>query len=154
VFTATGNMTTTRDLATATVLPNGKVLVVGGRDATGAQLATAEIYDPATGVFTATGSMSVPRQEFTATLLPNGKVLIAGGAKWSFPTTFYASAETYDAATGTFTPTGAMNSPHVDHTATLLPNGKVLLASGLGSVAPDGSNQQLTTIAELYDPST
>jgi hypothetical protein len=154
VFTVTGNMTTPRDLATATVLPNGKVLVVGGYDATGTALASAELYDPVAGVFTATGSMSVPRQEHTATLLPNGKVLIAGGVKWAFPTTFYASAEIYDPATGLFTLTGTMNSPHVDHTATLLSNGKVLVASGEGFANPDGSNQQITLSAELYDPST
>jgi hypothetical protein len=153
VFTATGNMTTPRDLATATVLPNGKVLVVGGYDATSATLTSAELYDPATGIFTATGSMSVPRQEHTATLLPNGKVLIAGGVKWAFPTTFYASAEIYDPATGQFTLTGAMSSAHVDHTATLLSNGKVLVASGEGSTNPDASNQQITLGAELYDPS-
>jgi putative Ig domain-containing protein/galactose oxidase-like protein/Kelch motif protein len=154
VFSATGNMTTPRDLATTTVLPNGKVLVVGGRDATGTILASAELYDPATGQFTQTASMASPRQEHTATLLPNGKVLITGGAKWAFPTTFYASAEIYDPATGAFTLTGTMNSPHVDHTATLLANGEVLLAGGLGSVAPDASNQQLTTSAEVYDSST
>ncbi len=154
VFTATGSMTAPRDLATATVLPNGKVLVVGGYDATSATLTSAELYDPATGVFTATGSMSVPRQEHTATLLPNGRVLIAGGVKWAFPTTFYASAEIYDPATGQFTLTGTMNSAHVDHTATLLSNGKVLVASGEGSTNPDASNQQITLSAELYDPST
>jgi hypothetical protein len=153
VFTATGNMTTARDLATATVLPNGKVLVVGGYNATSATLTSAELYDPATGVFTATGSMSVPRQEHTATVLPNGKVLIAGGVKWAFPTTFYASAEIYDPATGLFTLTETMNSPHVDHTATLLSNGKVLVASGEGFANPDGSNQLITSSAELYDPS-
>jgi len=154
IFTATGSMTTPRDLATATVLPSGKMLVVGGYDATSTTLASAELYDPATGVFTATGTMSVPRQEHTATLLPNGKVLIAGGVKWAFPTTFYASAEIYDPATGQFTLTGTMNSPHVDHTATLLSNGKVLVASGEGSTNPDASNQQITSSAELYDLST
>lgn len=152
--TPTGNMTTARDLATATVLPNGKVLIVGGYDATATTLATAELYDPTTGAFTATGSMSVPRQEHTATLLPNGKVLVAGGAKWAFPTTFYSSAEIYDPAAGQFILTGAMSSAHVDHTATLLSNGKVLIASGEGSTNPDSSNQQITTVAELYDPST
>src|SRR5258706_12664133 len=117
-------MTTPRDLATTTVLPNGKVFVVGGYDATGATLASAELYDPATGVFTATGTMSVPRQEHTATLLPNGKVLIAGGGKWAFPANFYARGENYDPATGQVTFTGRMKSPHVDHTATLLFKGQ------------------------------
>jgi YVTN family beta-propeller protein len=151
--TSTGNMATARDLSTATVLPNGKVLIVGGYDSTTATLASAELYDPNTGTFAVTGSMSVPRQEHTATLLPNGKVLITGGAQWHPPAVFYASAEIYDPATGQFTLTGTMNSPHVDHTATLLPNGKVLVASGLGSINPDGSNAQITTSAELYDPS-
>src|SRR5215467_9011369 len=59
---------------TATLLPNGKVLVVGG-DSSG----SAELYDPATGAWSITGSLNVPRYLFTATLLPNGKVLVAGG---------------------------------------------------------------------------
>lgn len=150
--TPTGSMTTVRDLATASVLPNGKVLIVGGYDATGTVLASAELYDPNTGIFSTTGSMSFPRQEHTATLLPNGKVLIVGGVNWTPPAMFFASAELYDPQTGQFSLTGVMNSPHVSHTATLLPNGKVLVTGGLGSPAVNGL--QLTTVAELYDPST
>ena len=63
---------------TATLLPNGQVLVAGGDGITG-HLATAELYDPATGMWTATGSMATARFFHTATLLPNGQVLVAGG---------------------------------------------------------------------------
>jgi len=153
VFTATGSMATSRDLATATVLPNGKVLVVGGRDATGTTLATAELYDPTTGQFTQTGSMASPRQEHAATLLPNGKVLISGGVTFSSSGFFFTASELYDPATETFTPTGAMNSGRASHTATLLSSGMVLLAGGL-TLNQGGNGQQLTTSAELYNPST
>ena len=63
---------------TATLLPNGKVLVAGGLNAA-AFLASAELYDPASGTWTATGSLTTARDVHTATLLPNGKVLVAGG---------------------------------------------------------------------------
>ena len=73
----TGDLTTARAEHTATLLPNGKVLVAGG-DGTGS-LASAELYDPATGMWTATGSMATARVFHTATLLSNGRVLVAGG---------------------------------------------------------------------------
>ena len=65
---------------TATLLPNGKVLVAGGYDSVGS-LASAELYDPASGTWTATGSLATARASHTATLLPNGKVLVAGGSE-------------------------------------------------------------------------
>ena len=64
---------------TATLLPNGKVLVAGGVVTAAILLASAELYDPATGTWTATGSLNTARYYHTATLLPNGKVLVAGG---------------------------------------------------------------------------
>jgi hypothetical protein len=59
------------------LLPNGKVLVAGGYD--GGSLASAELYDPASGTWTATGGLAAPRWLHTATLLPNGKTLVAAG---------------------------------------------------------------------------
>ncbi len=142
-FQATGNMTTAREYHTATLLNNGKVLIAGGNDGTNA-LATAEIFDPATGIFTPTaGPMTTPRSSHTATLLANGpaatngKVLIAGGD-------LAHSAELFDPATGTFTPTaGSMTRGRSSHTATLLNDGRVLLAGGYGA-----------STAELFDPAT
>ena len=127
-FTATGNLTTERYGHTATLLPNGKILIAGGSTFGGTYLATAELYDPATGVFTTTGSMSAGRNQHVATLLPNGKVLIAGGYTGS---SRLATAELYDPALGTFAPTvGSMGYKRMAHSATLLLSGKVLIAGG------------------------
>ena len=115
-WTVTGSMITPRYDFSATLLPNGKVLVAGGLGAA----ASVEFYDPATGAWTATGSMSTTRYLHTATLLPNGKVLVAGGADSGG---FHSSAELYDSATGIWTATGSMTTARYLHTATLLPNG-------------------------------
>ena len=77
-FGNTGSLGTARHGHTATLLPNGKVLVAGGYSGSGS-LASAELYDPATGTWSATGSLGTARDHHTATLLPNGKVLVAGG---------------------------------------------------------------------------
>lgn len=145
-FSPTGSMITGRDLHTATLLPNGKVLIVGGWNYFLHYLSFAELYDPATGTFNATTTYSTAtRSNHTATLLPNGKVLIVGGADDS---TYRTSAELYDPVLDTFTATvGSMTTGRAAHTATLLQNGKVLIAGGLGAAGYLSS-------AELYDPVT
>ncbi len=148
-FSPTGSMTATRFGQTATLLQDGHVLVTGGYNCADADhaavLASAEVYDPATGVFTPTGSMSTPREFQTATLLVDGHVLIAGGYNIK---SALATAELYDPRTGKFTPTGSMNIPRDDHTATLLRDGRVLIVGGGGEATPS------LTSAELYDPAT
>src|SRR5205814_1398687 len=93
--------------ATATLLPNGKVLVAGGLTSGYRNyVASAELYDPSSGTWSSTGSMSVARYSATATLLQNGKVLVAGGGN---DTSFYlASAELYDPSAGTWSATGSL----------------------------------------------
>jgi len=135
-WTATGSLITARYPHTATLLPNGKVLVAGGQDYS-TIFASAELYDPASGTWTATGSLNTGRHSHTATLLPNGQVLVAGGPGTNGVTT--ASAELYDPASGTWMATGSLNTARFQHTATLLPDGKVLVAGGSGD-----------TSAELY----
>jgi len=125
------------------LLRNGKVLVVGGEGPTGAAVATAELYDPASGTWAPTGSLRIARNAHTATLLPDGEVLVTGGLGFSGD---LASAELYDPTNGTWTATASLATARDSHTATLLPNGKVLVAGGFNSVA------LALASAELYDP--
>jgi hypothetical protein len=129
---------------TATLLPNGKVLVAGGMNNVSGWLSGAELYDPATGIWAATGSMNGARAGATATLLPNGKVLVVGGQIAG--EVYLTSAELYDSNTGTWTATGSLSTASGVHATTLLPNGKVLLAGGF--------NQSYLSRAELYDPAS
>src|SRR5688500_8873242 len=122
-FTPTSDMNEPRNGHTATLLPNGKVLLAGGWNQQG-RTATAELYDPLTGTFEYTGSLMAPRQGLTAILLNNGQVLIAGGD--SARNTPQLTAELYDPATETFTSTGTLKDGRFGHTATLLSDGKVL----------------------------
>ena len=151
-FTTTGSMSVTRVFHTATLLPGGKVLIVGGQDRTdalGVPHATAEVYDPATGTFSRTGDMTSRRYGHSATLLPNGKVLIAGGIVGGGVLT--ATAELYDPATGTFTRTGDMPAAQWTHEGTLLKTGKVLISGG--SEGWSGCCIVPAT-PQLYDPAT
>jgi WD40 repeat protein len=142
----TGSLNAARYDHTATLLPNGQVVVAGGRN-NQIDFASAELYDPATGVWTATRSMTTERFSHTATLLPNGQVLVTGGFMFNVGT--LASAELYDPATGMWRATGSMNTPRWVHTATLLPNGQVLVAGGIVELF-----STYTATAELYDPAT
>jgi hypothetical protein len=135
-FSATGSMTAARDEHTATLLSRGEVLIAGGRyygsDGDLMSLASSELYDPVAGTFIATGTMATEREGHTATLLPNekglvGKVLIAGGDDGP---SVVESAELWNPGAGTFIATGHMTAARLNHTATLLSNGKVLIAGG------------------------
>lgn len=159
-FAATGSMGTARRFHTATLLNTGKVLVAGGEDAGSTAFSTAELYDPATGTFTpTTHNMTVARAGHTATLLNNGQVLIAGGTSGAAGTSGEAAldtAELYDPTADTFTATGTMTGARVEHTATLLQSGKVLIAGGdviFYDTIPNTNIMSLAS-AELFDPGT
>ena len=148
-FTAlTATMTTARGGHTATLLPNGKVLLTGGFNGSDTVLNTAQLYDRTANTFTAlTATMTIARCYHTATLLPTGQVLITGGSTNANGSANLDTAELYDPTANIFTAlTATMTSARVSHTATLLPNGKVLLTGGF-----NGSDTALNT-AELYDP--
>ena len=142
-------MTEGRTGHTATLLPDGKVLVAGGRGGTGAALASAELYDPISGQWSAIASMAAARAFHTATLMRNGTVLVAGGWGGDFSGPV-ASAELYDSISGQWSATGSMDGVRQLHTATLLPHGKVPVAGGDSNVVAAGR----LFSAELYDPSS
>jgi len=132
-FTPTGPLRYARYEHTAAALPDGRVLIAGGQGDSGFTN-VAEVYDPETGAFS----------------LPDGRVLLAGGVV--APMTAQSAAQLYDPATGTFSATGSMAVGRRDHTATLLNDGEVLIAGGLGNAA-DGNYTPVAS-AELFDPKT
>jgi hypothetical protein len=141
---AVRSMSTQRAAHTATLLPDGQVLIAGGFAGDENSLASAELFDPVSKSFAVVANMNSSRSGHTATLLANRKVLIAGGYNGSYLT----SAELYDPATRRFIPAGQMITARSSHVATLLNNGKVLLAGGVGT------GWTFLADAELYDPAT
>ena len=148
IWMLTGSMNVPRERHTATLLRNGKVMVAGGTTNNNGQVtAIAELYDPSLGTWTLTGPMNIQRFNQTATLLPNGQVLVAGGGSHIDESGYLPSAELFDPSTGAWTMTDSMNYARNYHTATLLPDGQVLVAGGY-------ENPRAITAAELYDPVT
>jgi hypothetical protein len=154
-FVPTGVMTQPRAAHSATLLPNGKVLIVDGGqldiDDLLVSIVSAELFDPLTGTSSPTGVSCIAGEFHTATLLSNGKVLIAGGNEFNgYPTSLVptASTELYDPASGAFLKTGSMAVGRTYHTASLLLDGRVLIAGGSSGVG--------TTLAtaEIFDPDT
>jgi hypothetical protein len=109
---ATGRLANARFYHTATLLPNGKILVAGGYDNKAVYLASAELYDPASRTWTTTGRLASARFNHQATLLPNGKVLVSGGYGSAGSGT---SAELYDPASGTWSKTGLLANDRSGH---------------------------------------
>jgi N-acetylneuraminic acid mutarotase len=137
------SLATARWGQTATLLPSGKVLVVGG--ISNQYESSADLYDPVRNTWSAAASMAMGRAFHTATLLTDGKVLVAGGRGVFFGLLGQlASAELYDPVSDTWSAAGSMATARWIHTATLLGNGKVLITGGYGG----GSS------AELYDPAS
>jgi N-acetylneuraminic acid mutarotase len=142
-FAAAGSFTGARELATATLLPTGQVLVAGGIGA--GTLSSAQLYNASTNTWSSTASLANKRLASTATLLPSGLVLVAGGSDNSGS---LSSAELYNSSTQTWSPAGSLATARNFATATLLPSGLVLVAGGYAtSGAPLSS-------AELYNPAT
>ncbi len=139
-FEIAPSMSTGRLSCTATLLPNGRVLLAGGTN-----LNTSEVYDPIANAWSAAANLNAKRCTHSAVLLPNGKVLVMGGTDVSFDPP-YKTAEIYDPNANTWTPVASMNTARPFPCATLLNTGKVLVAGGFtqstGGIAS----------AEVYDP--
>jgi hypothetical protein len=144
LYESVGNSQVARYGHTATLLPNGNVLIAGGKNGFSV-LKNAEIYMPASKEYNfSPGSMVNERYRHTATRLGNGLVLLAGGQGTD---AINQSAELFNSVSGSFYPTGKMTRARDAHTATRLNNGKVLLTGGLDGIG-------ITATAELYDPAT
>lgn len=165
-WSATGSLAEGRALATANVLPDGRVLVVGGEDDAYGMLASAELYDPAAGTFAKAAPLPEPRDHHTATLLKTGEVLVVGGGQGSeisLPTgeKALASAVLYDPKSDTWRPTGSMHEARAGHRAVLLDDGRVLVVGGGNKVGyscadihPNCTIADSIGSAEIYDPAT
>lgn len=129
---------------TATLLEDGRVLVVGGFKTGGGSLREVELFTPGTRLFEAITRLSVARAGHTATVLPDGKVLIAGG----FDGTYLDSSEIFDPKTLRFSLGPRLTMPRSEHTATKLPDGRILLVGGVGT------GWTFLSEAEIYDPRT
>ena len=124
---------------TVTLLKSGRVLMAGGYNSK-----LADIYDPAANKITRAADMITQRYIHTATLLPSGAVLVVGGRELSSIGQPVAKAELYDEKTGKWSAAGSMPDGHMEHTATLLNSGLVLVAGGVS----------LSGSAKLYDPTS
>lgn len=149
-FTAVAELAHGRYRHTATLLPDGRVLVIGGQSDPLAPVLEAELWDPVSGTVTPAGSLLQGRHGHTATLLPDGSVLVVGGTNdrdEALPT-----AEVWDPATGTFLRAGSMTVPRSEHTATLLADGRVAVIGGaaFGGLEMGGDEGRSST--EIWDP--
>jgi N-acetylneuraminic acid mutarotase len=159
-----GTLATPRFSHTATLLPDGQVLVVGGKlggdgPDCDSGLASAERYDPASNSWSPAGELDQARFDHTATLLDGppcraiprppwcGKVLVAGGAAIENFHPPVHSAQLYDPATNAWEPTGSLAEPRSGHTATALPDGRVLVTGGF-------SGDTFIESSEIYDPAS
>jgi len=150
VWTPAASMLTPHAYHTATLLPNGNVLVLGGQGSSASGTADAEIYHPLSDTWTPAANLPTALTNQAATLLNDGTVLVTGGNDPALGGMTTSQVEIYDPVTNTWTAGPSMIAPHAGHTATLLPNGKVLVVAGYGitSVVPVGP----ISSSEIYDP--
>ena len=143
---ATGSLNIARYMHTATLLSNGKDLIVGGLGANGNALSSAELYDPGSANFVVTGNLITARQSHTATLLSNGQVLISGGFDSSYHPV--GTSQLFDSGLGTFSAAATLNTARSGHSATMLHDGRVLIVGG------QDINGNVLSSAEIYDHAT
>jgi len=155
-FAQAGTTLEDRDWASAAVTADGRILLAGSG---GLPTRGAELYDPATGKSGFVGKPSADRiGGGTLTLLPDGRVLYVGGETDTLQndtgtTTITARAELWDSAAHRFARAGVMTTARNRHTATLLPDGRVLIAGGTGSRVKDFIDPAVPSI-EVWDPAT
>jgi len=147
-MSAAAPMGTARNGHSATLLPNGKVLVAGGDVApNGATLASAELYDPTKNTWAPAAATNQARAHHAGILMGNGKVFVTGG-DGGLQTPIPSGSEVYDPGTNTWTAAQTFYGlrPY-GPTATVLSDGRVLVYGGVEQVQPGNA-------AEFWDPAT
>ncbi len=146
-FRSGGKMTTGRQSHSASLLPDGTVLIVGGYGA--GAMSTSEIYDPRTGASEQAANPVTGRAAHRATELSDGRILISGGNGEAG--SVLSSVEAYDPTAGEFNQVGSLTTPRVGHTQTLLDDGSVLIVGGTSGWR---SATKILATAEIFDPKT
>lgn len=151
-WTLAASVRTPRDGHTATLLPNGNLVVAGGENNNQA-LSSSEVYSPMTGAWTVSGNLNVARSNADALLLASGSVLVAGGCVSNCLGATTHSAELYNSVSGSWTSTGSMITARTYFGMVMLSSGKVLAAGGCTGLNANGCSG-VTAKAEIYDSST
>ena len=145
-WTISGSLNTARANHAAAMLPNGQALIVGGIGSSGKPLTSAEIFSLSGNSFaTLPTGLATGVSGLTATVLNDNTVLLAGGINSANKSV--AAAELYNPASGTFITLPAMKRARSHHSATLLADGRVLIAGGMSATAPLAN-------LDIFDPST
>lgn len=165
-FHTVASLAKARSHHTATLLSDGRVIVIGGENGAGQMLSEVEIFDPVTESWSSGPPLPEPRSNHTATRLADGRVLVTGGGLNSaigIPSGegVLASAVVYDPTTNAFSAVGAMADPRAGHLATLLDDGRVLVAGGAThevgtpcTTIPNCATGKALASAEAFDPAT
>ncbi|MGI9118541.1 MAG: Kelch repeat-containing protein [Acidimicrobiales bacterium] len=152
-WASAGSMASPRFEHSATLLADGRVLIVGGLGPVGeggeiGPLSSTEIYDPAANAFVTSTDLAEGRANHAATLLSGDSVLVSGGAGGENGDISLASAEVFDTRAATWTTVAPLQSPRTGHTATRLADGRVLVAGG--ESVQRGSRRSLTS-SEVFE---
>ena len=139
-------MTVARTYHTASLLPDGRVLLVGGYTQPDVDTAIVEIYDPTSGVYRSAGSLNTARHGHTATVLSDGRVLVVAG----YHEGWLSDAEIYDFATGQWSISQPIFAHGTAHLTALLEDGRVLVMAGDKQSGSSGSDDRV----EIFDPKT
>ena len=151
-WTVTGDLNTPRASVKTIALTDGRVLAAGGFGSyiqAFGDSPTSEIYDPETGEWDVTGPMSVQRFRHTLTLLPDGRVLAVGGEEQVGDYMLLSSTEIFDPETNAWSAGPELSQPRSGHSATLMPDGNVLLAGG---ISQDGEQRFPVASTEFITP--